>query len=258
MEYKEQKSIYEESVTKISENLKNVTENASRFAQNMNAFPFAPRNSAFIASGQEESIPNTIVYTAFNVYGFSISEGSRNPFILPAKNVNWEFIVSLLFTFMAIIFTFDAVSGEKEMRTLALGLSNSISRGTLLAGKFFGCVIILGLFIILGIAVSLIILITSGQVIISGVTMSEIAGFALLSFLLVSCITAVGLLTSVLSNQPNTSLLIGLMVWLFFMYIIPHSTLLMSNKLFPVESSGVVEENTQNSRKIIEASFPDG
>ena len=258
IEYKEQKSTYEQGMAKIRENMKNVANNASRFAQNMNAIPFAPRNSAFIASCQEESMPNTIIYSAFNVYDFNISKGNSNPFILPSQNVNWEFILVLLFSFLAVIFTFDSVSGEKEMRTLALGLSNQVSRGVLLIGKFLGSTIILTLFVVLGIILSILILLFSGQVMINLATFAEIGGFMLLSFLLIACFSAIGILTSVLSYHPNTSLLIGLMVWIIMLFIIPHTTLLLSNKLFPVESSDVIAQNTDNTRKAIEASFPDG
>ena len=113
-------------------------DNASNIATYRNILPLSPRNSSFIASSQEEFIPNTIIYSAYNVYGYNISKGNANPFILPSENVNWEFILVMLFSFLAIIFTFDAVSGEKEMRTLALGLSNSVSRGVLLIGKLLG------------------------------------------------------------------------------------------------------------------------
>jgi ABC-type transport system involved in multi-copper enzyme maturation permease subunit len=258
IEFKEQKSTYEQGMSKIRENMKNVANNASNFAQNMNAIPFIPRNSAFIASCQEESIPNTIIFSAFNVYDYNISKGNSNPFILPSKNVNWEFIIVLLFSFLAIIFTFDAVSGEKEMRTLALSISNPVSRGVLLTGKFLGTVIILTLFVVLGIVVSILILLLSGQTMITYTTVAEILGFLLLSVLLIACASAIGLLTSVLSHRANTSLLIGLMVWLILLFIIPHTTLLLSNKLFPVESSEVIAQNSNNSRKTIEASFPAG
>jgi len=258
IEFKEQNSTYEQGMTKIRENMKNVAGNASRFAQSRNAIPFAPRNSAFIASCQDESIPNTIIYSAFNVYGYNISKGSSNPFILPSKNVNWEFIVVLLFSFLAIIFTFDAVSGEKEMRTLALSLSNSVSRGVILIGKFLGTVIILTMFIVLGIIVSILILLFSGQTIITYSTVAEIGGFLLLSFLLISCASAIGLLMSVLSYRANTSLLLGLMVWLMLLFIIPHTTLLLSNKIFPVKSEEAITQNIKNSYKIIEAGFPNG
>ncbi|MDP3003026.1 MAG: ABC transporter permease subunit [Bacteroidales bacterium] len=258
IEFKEQKSTYEQGMSKIRENMKNVANNASNFAQNINAIPFIPRNSAFIASCQEESMPNTIIFSAFNVYDYNISKGNSNPFILPSKNVNWEFILVLLFSFLAIIFTFDTVSGEKEMRTLALGLSNPVSRGVMLTGKFLGTVIILTMFVVLGIVVSILILLFSGQTMITYATVAEILGFLLLSVLLIACASAIGLLTSVLSYRANTSLLIGLMVWLILLFIIPHTTLLLSNKLFPVESSEVITQNSNNSRKTIEASFPAG
>jgi ABC-type transport system involved in multi-copper enzyme maturation permease subunit len=105
---------------------------------------------------------------------------------------------------------------------------------------------------------SILILLFSGQAMITYATIAEIGGFMLLSFLLISCFSAIGLLTSVLSYLANTSLLIGLMVWIIFLFIIPHTTLLLSDKLFPVESSDIIAQNTDNARKTIEASFPDG
>ena len=203
-------------------------------------------------------MPNTIIYSAYNVYSFDISTGNSNPFILPSKNVNWEFILVLLFSFLAIIFTFDAVSGEKEMRILALGLSNPVSRGVILAGKFLGSVIILTVFVISGIVTSILILLLSGQTIITWATVAETGGFLLLSVLLIACASAIGLLTSVLSYRANTSLLIGLMVWLILLFVVPHTSLLLSNKLFPVESSDLITQNIKNSYQAIEASFPGG
>ena len=258
IEFKEQKSAYEQGLSKIHENRKKMADNASNIATYRNILPLSPRNSSFIASSQEEFIPNTIIYSAYNVYGYNISKGNANPFILPSENVNWEFILVMLFSFLAIIFTFDAVSGEKEMRTLALGLSNSVSRGVLLIGKLLGTVFILNLFVFLGIMVSILILLISGQTIITFSTIAGIGGFLLLSFLLIACTSAIGLLTSVLSYRSNTSLLVGLMAWLIFLFIIPHTTLLLSDKLFPVVSSEVIAQNTKNSQKTIEASFPAG
>jgi ABC-type transport system involved in multi-copper enzyme maturation permease subunit len=258
IEFREQKSTYDQGIVKMQEYRKNVASNASGFAQNMNTIPFAPRNSAFIASCQEESMPNAIMYSAFNVYGYEIVKGNSNPFIMPSKDVNWEFIIVMLFSFLGVIFTFDAVSGEKEMRTLALGLSNPVSKGVVLTGKFLGAVIILTVFVVLGIILSILILLISGQVMMTATTFAEVGGFILLSVLLIACSSGIGIFASVLSYRSNTSLLIGLMMWLLLMFIIPHTALLLSNKLFPVETAEKTTQNTDNSRKIIEASFPDG
>lgn len=258
VEYKEQRNSFEQGMQKLKEYKKGIAENASQFAQYRNSLPIPPRNSGFITSCQEDNIPNTIIYSAFNVYGFEITKGDNNPFILPSQKVNWEFIIVFLFSFLAVVFTFDTISGEKESRTLTLGLSNPVSRGVLLFGKFLGTTIILSMFIFIGAILSLFIFLVSGQVSINMVTISEILGFILLSILLVACMTSIGILTSVLSYRPNTSLLIGLLLWLVFMFVIPHTTLLLSNKLFPVEKSDVISQNLQNSRSTIEAGFPDG
>ena len=58
-EYKEQKNTHEQGMVKFQEYKKDLAKNASRFAQNRTYLPLAPRNSGFIASCQEENIPNT-------------------------------------------------------------------------------------------------------------------------------------------------------------------------------------------------------
>jgi len=258
IEYKENKTMYEQGMIKLEEFKSDMAFNASRFAQFQNSLPLEPRNSGFIASCREESIPNTIFYSAFNVFGFEIIKGSKNPFVLPSENVNWEFIIIVLFSFLAIIYTFNSISGEKEMRTLSLGLSNSVSRGVLLTGKFLGTLMTLTLFLILSMITSIFILLVSGQVMIDGTTMAEISGFLVLSVLLIACMTAIGLLSSVISYHANTSLLTDLLVWLVFLFVIPHTSLLLSDELFPVEKEAIINQNTREARDATEASFPGG
>ena len=71
VEYKEQRNTYEQGIQKLQEYKKDIAKNASKFAQFRNSLPISPRNSGFIASCQEENIPNTIIYTAFNVFGIA-------------------------------------------------------------------------------------------------------------------------------------------------------------------------------------------
>ena len=52
--------------------------------------------------------------------------------------IDWGFVTAVLLSFMGILFTFDAISGEQERGTLRLMLANSISRNTVICGKFLG------------------------------------------------------------------------------------------------------------------------
>ena len=58
-----------------------------------------------------------------------------------ATVIDWVFIITYLLSFIPLLFTFDALSGERERGTLRLCLANSISRPALLVGKFLGSLI---------------------------------------------------------------------------------------------------------------------
>ena len=46
------------------------------------------------------------------------------------SQVDWAFIIGYVLSLIALLFTFDAISGERERGTLRLMLANSIPRHT--------------------------------------------------------------------------------------------------------------------------------
>jgi ABC-type transport system involved in multi-copper enzyme maturation permease subunit len=84
-----------------------------------------PKLLALCVEGYEKSFPN---YVKFNIFTIGLPEvkGSTN-FILPHfSDVNWVFIISLVLSFVAFVFTFDSICGEKEAGTLRMMLANTI------------------------------------------------------------------------------------------------------------------------------------
>ena len=71
-----------------------------------------------------------------------LSYGSVNPDskdLRPqATKIDWQLIITYLHYVNPLLFTFDALSGEREQGTLRLCLANPISRPVLLIGKFLG------------------------------------------------------------------------------------------------------------------------
>jgi ABC-type transport system involved in multi-copper enzyme maturation permease subunit len=65
--------------------------------------------------------------------------------------------VTLVMSLMALVFSFDAVCGEKEQGTLKATLANPVPRGTLLAGKWLGGLAALLLPFVLGCLVTAIV-----------------------------------------------------------------------------------------------------
>ncbi len=135
---------------------------ATDLAVTRRTYPLRPRDNAFIADAKEKYLPNGIVFSAWNVFGVPNKNNSANPFLNAFEELNWSYIVAMILSFIALLFTFDAVSGEKEDKTLALLLSNSISRGTLLFGKYLSAILTFMAIVIPGIILSLLIVLLSG------------------------------------------------------------------------------------------------
>jgi ABC-type transport system involved in multi-copper enzyme maturation permease subunit len=232
--------------------------NASELAVGRRIYTLKPRDNAFITDARERYLPNAFEYSAWNVFSFRASGGTANPFLKNSDALSWSFIVSLIVSFIALLFTFDAVSGEKEAKTLALALSNSLSRGSLLFGKLLSAVISVMALVTIGALVSLLIILVARGVSLSGSLAGEVAGFLAAAALLVLTFAALGLLSSVIARTSNVSLLLALSFWLVFTVVIPNSSLFVARTLFPIESSESVQKRVDAAFADLDKSAPPG
>jgi ABC-type transport system involved in multi-copper enzyme maturation permease subunit len=249
---------YRELTANQEQALRNKASNASNVATQQREYQLPPRNSGFISDCGEMNMPNTFVYTAFHKLQFSSSVSVDNPFLMSSNRINWEFILTVLFSFLAIIFSFDAISGEKEQRTLALSLSNPVKRSHILVGKFIAINLLLIACAVAGILLALLILMLSPAVSITGETFSEIGLFLLFVVFFTGSMSAVGLFASVMCSSSNISLLMSVSLWLLFLIAIPNFSQTLGMKMYPVEKTNVMQSKIREKRKEIEASFPAG
>ena len=66
------------------------------------------------------------------------SKYSSNPIFAVFGALDLTFIVKIVLSLFAILFTYDAIVGEKEKGTLKLSLSNKIPKDRLILGKAIG------------------------------------------------------------------------------------------------------------------------
>jgi len=232
--------------------------NFTAFAVKNWTFVLRPRPNGFISNCKEKYFPNRFRYSAYNVFGFEVGQGAVNPFLSSFQELNWSFIAALILSFVTLLFTFDTISGERQSRTLAQVFSNPIRRATVLWGKYISVLITTMLMAVVGVILSILIILISESVDLSLSMFGEILGFLLLVFLFISCIAAFGILSSVLAHQPNVSLLIALVFWLFFVVVIPNSAVFWANKVFSIEHADTVNEKIGAAHGEIERNAPKG
>ena len=99
-----------------------------------------PSPFGFLSLGLEIVMPN-VAETSGNSrstpvdIGFNNNQGLDNVYQFFFGPLDLVFIVSVVMTFFAIIFTYGAISGEKEHGTLGQILSNSVPRNQVIMAK---------------------------------------------------------------------------------------------------------------------------
>ena len=256
--YSEEKANYLVYHKEYLKNLEEQAKNASALATNHKIYVLEPRSNSIISDCKESMLPNQFLYSAYNVFDFEVRHDNINPLLKPVQSLNWSFIVSVCMSFLALLFAFDTISGEKEDHTLSLALSNPVSRASFLWAKYAAILSVITVITILGILISMLIIGISGKILISTGFLAEAAGFIIITFLLIALVTVFGLLSSVISRNSNVSLLVSLCFWLFFAIIIPNTSVYWANKLFPIEHRNEVEAKIRQGSEDLSKNAPPG
>lgn len=233
-------------------------ENLSKTAVVQKSFVTSPRSNSLIADCKENYLPNRISYSAYNVFDYSVRHDSNNPLLSRSESLSWSFIVTMFLSFITLLFAFDAISGEKEERTLALVFSNAVPRRTFLCSKLLSIVTIIGMMELIGIILSLLILTIAGGIQLDATFMMETAGFIVISLLFITTMAVFGLFSSVVTRYSNVSLLISLCFWLFSAVIVPNTSVFWAKKLFAIPSSEEVNQKRGEARSDINKNAPNG
>jgi len=165
---------------------------------------------------------------------------SDDPIFAVFRFIDFAFIVQVVLSLLAVLFTYDAINGEREGGTLALTLSNAVPRAHYIGGKFLG--VWLGLVVPLAVPVLLSVL----MVMLSGIPFHTDAWlrFAVLvgtSLLYFTFFVLLGVLISALTRRSNTSFLLSLVAWIALVLIIPRAGVMAAGQLIRVPTVAEVD-----------------
>ncbi|HBH82401.1 MAG: hypothetical protein A2X05_15545 [Bacteroidetes bacterium GWE2_41_25] len=258
-QYRDAMEDYHNYSLKMQEEIrKDADINITRVAVYKRDHLLAPENNGFIDDSKSQFTPNNIQYNAFNVFGYSISRMTSNPYLYLSNDLNWVFILSIIASFAILLLSYDTISGEREQQTLKLILSNSIPRGVLLFGKFMSIVISSVIMLLPGLLISLIILLISGILKISALQAFEITMFIVAAILFISTISALGMFCSVVSRSSSVSLLIGIILWSVFLIFSPNIAVFTADQIFKIKNSETVQEEVKMTKDAINKAAPEG
>ena len=135
--------------------------------------------------------------------------------------VDWIFVIGYVLSLVAILFTFDSISGEREQGTLRLTLANPVPRHTVLIGKFLGALVSISVPFTLAVLINLLVISTSSDVQLGTDAWSRLGIIFVIALLYLCLFLALGLLVSSRVQQSAASLVILLFMWVSFVVFMP-------------------------------------
>lgn len=206
-----------------------------------------PSSLFFCAEGEEHILPDTV--EGGSPFGYSSNLRGVWKLKYPNANINmkrvgpdvtkvdWAFVIGNVLSLIALLFTFDAISGERERGTLRLMFSNSVPRHTVLIGKFLGSLISVSIPFTLAVLVNLLIISTSGAVHLNTEAWGRL-GMIFFIALLYTCLFLVfGLLVSARVQRSAVSLVILLLVWVTIVVFMPSTLASIASRFSPSMTS---------------------
>jgi ABC-type transport system involved in multi-copper enzyme maturation permease subunit len=160
----------------------------------------------------------------------TLPAGPKNfkmPFV---PELDWAFIIKVVFSLYVLLLAFRGISGEKEIGTLRLILSNTLRRNQLLIAKYISIILTTGIPLILGGLVSLCIVSILLPQALSLSVVPRIGLMVILAFFYLSIFAFLGLFVSSLVGRSSVVLLILLSVWILFVVVVPNVSGILSDK----------------------------
>jgi len=145
-----------------------------------------------------------------------------NPFLDAFFSIDFIDIAAIIFSLLALLFSYDAVTKEKENGTLGLQMSNPVERARLLAGKIAGVLLTLLPVLFFSFLLGAVIVLLSRDVAFGGLEWTRIGLVSAASLVYMAVFAFAGLLVSTRSRTSVTSLVVCLFLWVFFVFLVPN------------------------------------
>ncbi len=165
-----------------------------------------------------------------------------NPVAALLPRLDFVAVVTIIFSLMAILFSYDAISGEREAGTLRLLLAAGASRRSILLGKFLGGLASVLIPFSLGVLAGYLFIALNPEVQLSGRDFAVFGALLAASWLYIALFFALGLLFSARSRTSGQSVLKSLFVWVILVLVIPNISPFLAAELYPLPSAAKIEQ----------------
>ncbi len=194
-----------------------------------------PTPLSVFAKGLEGSLPSYLGMTRNGVKQGSMSLGEAS-LSSALGNLDFLFVVSTVFSLLALLFTFDAVAGEREAGTLRITLANALPRDVFLWSKLIGGYIMFVVPFLVSFLLGLLVLVWQGFPLGESDIFWRVLSLTLVSLLYIGVFFAIGTVISTYLDNSKTVLIVAFTFWVLAVLIAPRVGFLTAKLIAPARA----------------------
>jgi ABC-type transport system involved in multi-copper enzyme maturation permease subunit len=156
------------------------------------------------------------------------------PVVFPLLDLT--FVVAILLSLAALIFSYDALCGEKEDGTLKLMLANGVPRAKILLGKIVGGTLTLLVPFLLSLVLGLIVILMNPRIAWGGSDWGALAVLIAGAVVYVLFFQILGVFISARHQSSSASIMTSLCVWVLFVLVVPNLSPYFASLVSPAPS----------------------
>ena len=162
---------------------------------------------------------------------------STAPIAFLLGHLDFVFVVSTVFSLLALLFTFDAVTGEKEAGTLRINLANALPRDVFLWSKLIGGYLVFIVPFLVSLITGLLVLVWQGFPLSEPDIFPRILCLIGISLLYIAVFFGIGAVISIYFDSSKTALIVAFTVWVFAVLILPRVGFLAAQIVAPTSTA---------------------
>ena len=195
-----------------------------------------PTPLSVFANGLESALPS---YLGMTRNGIQRGEAalSTAPIAFLLGHLDFVFVVSTVFSLLALLFTFDAVAGEREAGTLRITLANALPRDIFLWSKLIGGYLVFIVPFLVSLIIGLLVLTWQGFPLAEPDVFPRVLCLIGISLLYIAVFFAIGAVISIYFDSSKTALIVAFTIWVFAVLILPRVGFLAAQIVAPTSTA---------------------
>ena len=197
---------------------------------------FKPAPLSVFANGLADALPSYLGMTRNG-----ITQGPpatiSDPIAHLLGHLDFLFVVGTVFSLLALLFTFDAVAGEREAGTLRITLANALPRDLFLWSKLIGGYIVFVAPLLVSFLFGLLLIVWQGFPLGEADIFPRVLCLTGASLLYIGVFFLIGMVISTYLDNSKTALIVAFTVWVFGVLIVPRVGFVAAKFIAPTQTS---------------------